>query len=140
MAANNSHQLLEKYFEKTRLILGPQFINDEQLKNIILNSGNEEKLNCMIGYLHVYMKSHPDQKMLFSQFINFIDESEYAMDQWIESIYFFDLWLKDHDRKSNLAKMMGYISCCTQSPENLTIKYKLKDILSNMLESYGFKG
>lgn len=140
MAENSSSELLEKYFDKVRLTFPDIFLTDNQLKMIFNSCSSEEELKTIIYYLGLTLQSMPDKKEAGELLFHNVDESQYQLDQWIAAIHYFHTWLESQERKTTFPKMLGYIQCCTDSPENKTIKYDLIDILKDMIKTYGYDG
>jgi len=116
------------------------FLSDEKIKLLLTECQDEEFLRPLFHYLSLAYKSNPNHKESGSLLFDFVDDSEYELSQWIEAISIFHHWLEDNSRSTTFQKMLGYISCCTQSPENKMIKYQLRDILDDMLKTHGYVG
>lgn len=140
MVENSSSELVNKYFDKVRLTFPEVFLSNDQLKLIFSSCSNEEELKTITYYLGHTLQSMPDKKEAGLLLFDNVDNSQYQLDQWIKAIHFFHQWLESEGRKTTFPKMLGYIHCCTESPENKTIKYDLKDILKDMIETYGYVG
>lgn len=140
MVENSSSELIDKYFDKIRLSFPEVFISDDKLRLIFDSCSSEDELKTIIYYLGHTLQSIPDKKEAGLLLFNHVDDSEYQLDQWIRAIHFFHQWLEKEGRKSTLIKMLGYIHCCSDSPENKTLKYELKDILDDMIKTYGYVG
>lgn len=140
MVKNSSSELLDKYFSKVRNTFPEAFLSDDKLKEIFLACSSEEELQTIIHYLGLSLKSNPNHKKTGQLLFESVDCSEYQLDQWITAIHFFHNWITNEGRKTTFEKMLGYIQCCTDSPENKTFKYALKDILKDMIDTYGYNG
>ncbi|EQC44741.1 hypothetical protein M900_0373 [Bacteriovorax sp. Seq25_V] len=116
------------------------FISDERIKLLLGSCEDEAQLRPLFHYLSHSYKTNPNHKETGEMLFSFVDESEYDLPQWIEAIAIFHQWLTEKNRTTTFPKMLGYISCCTQSPENKMLKYQLKDILNDMLKTHGYVG
>ncbi len=72
-----------------------------------------------------------------SIWIESIDESSYALSEWLQSLLFFQGWLKDHQKGKNFAGQIEYISCCIQGGSNSGRLLTLPDMLKGYLETFG---
>lgn len=140
MVKSNSHELVEKHFEKVRSVYPIHFLSDESIKRLLIATKDEGHLNSLFYFLSKSLKSSPDKKASGAILFTYVDDSEYELSQWIEAIAYFKIWLDENSRETSFEKVLGYISCCTSSPENKTIKFKLIDILKDMLKTHGFNG
>lgn len=140
MAEPSLYKFIDLYFDKVRSIYPDSFLSDENIKTILKNISSEAQLNSLFHFLSHALKTSPDKKTAGSLLFKHVETSEYELSQWIEAISFFKQWLDEHQRHSNFEKILGYIACCTSSPENKTLKFKLVDILKQMLNEHGFNG
>ena len=69
--------------------------------------------------------------------IQTIDESSYTLSEWLESLVFFQAWLKDHHKGKNFTDQIEYISCCIQGSNNTGRLLTLPDVLKGYLETFG---
>ena len=88
--------------------LRPEFIN--QIKMITLDCAND--------------------------WLKIIDESPYAIDDWIQSLIVFALWAREANRELTLNHMFEYLSCCTASAQN-GIRLPLPYLLSEFIRVNG---
>lgn len=140
MAKPSVHKFIDLYFNKVRQLYPNTFLSDENIERILMASENEDQINSLFYFLSKSLKSSPDLKTSGSLLFNHVDSSDYDLSQWIETIHVFKLWLDKEKRSSNFDTVLGYISCCTNSPENKMIKFKLVDILNDMIKTHGFNG
>jgi len=69
-----------------------------------------------------------------------VDESPYSLQEWEESLRYFQGWLQKQARTAELETMVGYINCCIASIQQTPGLPNLKDTLADMLEHHGFDG
>ena len=68
-----------------------------------------------------------------------VDESAYALEDWIEAVLFFDSWLERVGcARRPVPAMIGYIHCCTLTLAETLSPPSLKDLVKENLERYGF--
>ena len=140
MAENSSSQLKEDFFEKIRRSYPNQFLTDQRISLILDNCTSEQNIKSLFKHLSQHLKSGPDIKTLGNDFFENVDDSQYDMTQWIDTITLFDAWLDKENRTSTFKNILGYIQCCTKSPENKMNKYRLSDLLEEMLKVHGYIG
>lgn len=140
MAKPSVHKFIDLYYDKVRQLYPNTFLSDENIERILIASENEDQINSLFYFLSKSLKSSPDLKTSGSLLFSHVDSSDYDLSQWIETIHVFKLWLDKEKRISNFDTVLGYISCCTNSPENKMIKFKLVDILNDMIKTHGFNG
>src|SRR5690554_1875932 len=113
--------------------------SDEQLKHLAQASESIDHFTILIKAIYQYSKSHPDPSQSLRYLFNQVDESDYGLDQWIKAYAFFDQWLVEQKLTSDLVTMLGYLGCCSLSPENKTHKRDLCGLLVEMLKEHGFQ-
>jgi hypothetical protein len=74
-----------------------------------------------------------------SLWIQMMDESTYTLSEWLESLVFFQSWLKEQQKGKNFTDQIEYISCCIQGSSNTGRLLTLKDLLNGYLDSFGVK-
>jgi hypothetical protein len=126
--------------ENARRILHTRDISDKDLEKIFTASNDPEKFNTVIKLLYSYTRSNPNGSLAVKLLINHVDTSHYSLSDWVDAINIFNTWLENEGRKTSWDMMLGYLACCTESPENKDIKHKFTDILSDMLNEHGFEG
>lgn len=69
-----------------------------------------------------------------------VDESPYALEDWIEALLLFDSWLEEKGCSARpVAAMTGYIHCCILTLAGIVALPSLKDLVRENLERYGFQ-
>ena len=68
-----------------------------------------------------------------------VDESDYSLADWIESLLAFDEWLnRGNLKKRDFGNMLGYLHCCTfVIPESVDSPC-LKAVLQQCLSDHGY--
>ncbi|WP_127717774.1 hypothetical protein [Halobacteriovorax sp. HLS] len=113
---------------------------DSELLKILDASNSPQKFNTIIRLIYVYSKTRPDGHTAVKLLFENTDTSIYSLAEWIDAIDHFDSWLADNNRKADWKMMLGYIACCSQSPENKDIKHNFIELIDEMLNTYGFDG
>lgn len=133
-------ELWSKSIENARSIIHTRDMSDNELVKIATESSSLDSFNTVIKLIYLFTKSNPNGHQALSDLFNSVDNSPYSLGEWISAIFEFSNWLDKNERKSPWPTMLGYLGCCSESPENKDIKHSLKDLLKEMLETYGYEG
>lgn len=71
------------------------------------------------------------------QLIDYADESDFSLKQWLEALQTLDVWLAARALEMSIRDQIGYISCAGEmagAASNLTY---LPELVIEMLETYG---
>ncbi len=109
------------------------------LKLLANNCEQPRQLTLILEALDEYQREHPDVKSTVTLLIDYANDSPYDIAQWLSAVEYFYQWLEQNSRIAGLTPILEYISCCTQSTQAFGGKMPLKDILSDMLDQYGFQ-
>ena len=139
-AKSDQRELWTKSLENARSILHARDISDSDLNKILSSSKDPHKFNTLIKLVYTYTRSNPNGSAAVKHLFLKVDSSHYTMTDWIDAISLFEDWLSKKGRKTTWDMMLGYLACCTESPENKDIKHEFLEILSDMLEEHGFEG
>ena len=137
---NDQNDLWKKCLENARSILHARDITDSELAKIFTASSTPEDFNTVIRLVYEFTRSNPNGHLAIKLLFNQADTSHFTLTEWIEAINFFNKWLIENDRKCGWKMMLGYLTCCSESPENKDIKHKFNDLINDMLKAYGFDG
>ena len=74
-----------------------------------------------------------------SAWLRTIDESPYALSEWVDSIEAFDQWAVAEKRSLSLVHMLEYLSCCAESGRN-GIKLPLTFLMQEFIRLNGVEG
>lgn len=127
-------------FENARASVSNKDISDEELFKILSSCATLEQFAIIFQYLFKAFKSHPDGHGVVTKFFKMVDNSSYSLSEWIETIEIFHTWLNSQKRQTEFLKMIGYLQCSDLAPDNLEIKHEFKDLVSDMLKTYGYVG
>lgn len=122
-----------------RTSLSVAVLSDEQLLKLSNSASNVLAFNVLAKYLYQSTKSHPDSGKGINDFFKAVDQSDHALEEWIDTVFVFDEWLKSRKLIGSWHEMVGYMRCASESPENKSLKLPLSVFLEEMLETHGFE-
>ncbi len=99
-----------------------------------------EQFRLLMEALAEWRKEHPDEPTGFDLLAESVDESPYSLGEWVESIEYFYDWLGQNQRHANFQSLLGFLHCCVQAAGSGPERLPLKDLLVEMLDTYGFQG
>lgn len=68
-----------------------------------------------------------------------VDESNFSLYDWIESLLSFEDWLdREKAKKRDFDNMLGYLHCCTFVIPESVASPSLKGVLQQCLSDYGY--
>lgn len=115
-------------------------ISEAQFKQLFHSCRAPEQLRLLLEALAEWRKEHPNEPNGFALLADFVDESPYGLGEWIEAVEYFYNWLGQKQRCAGLRCMLGYLHCCVEAAGSGPERLPLKDVLTDMLETYGFQG
>ncbi|MBP9681961.1 MAG: hypothetical protein KBD76_11190 [Bacteriovorax sp.] len=117
-----------------------KFLSDKNLIRLTKGRCTIPHLELMVKILFQDSKERPVGTTGIDQFFYVVDRSEFNLFDWLEVITYFNAWLENNQRKSPFPKMLGYLQCCEDSPENKDIKRDFIDLVKEMLTEHGYIG
>lgn len=120
--------------------LPDKFLSDRNLIRLTKGRCTIPHLELMVKILFQDSKERPVGTTGIDQFFFVVDRSEYNLFSWLEAITYFHNWLTKNNRTTSFPKMLGYLQCCEESPENKDIAHDFNDLIQAMLDQYGFVG
>ncbi len=117
-----------------------KYLSDKNLIRLTKGSCTIPHLELMIKILFQDSKERPIGISGIDQFFQVVDRSEFNLFDWLEAVTFFYSWLEKNNRKTAFPKMLGYLQCCEESPENKDIQRNFVDLVREMLEEHGYVG
>jgi hypothetical protein len=123
-----------------RTVLPDKYLSDKNLIRLTKGRCTINHLELMVKILFQDSKERPVGVTGIEQFFYVVDRSEFNLFDWLEVFTFFHNWLETNQRKTPFPKMLGYLQCCEDSPENKDINRKFIDLVQEMLEQHGFIG
>ncbi len=99
------------------------------------------QFSLLVEAFDAHAKEHPYAPNGFNLLADHVDESPDSIRDWVNAIEYFYDWFEQANRTSpGLAQILEYISCCVEAQKGLPHKEALKDVLSDMLDRYGYEG
>ena len=138
--SKESGQAWQEALELVRTYFKPSELSDEHLFKIAKASLSTARFNLFIKEAYRSCQGHPDRARPFKTLFSYCDESIYSLKEWILTFDHFQQYLSRDQRREDMMTMLGYLQCCSLSPENKDIKHEFIDLLDNMLLEYGFDG
>lgn len=123
-----------------RSTLPDRYLSDKNLIRLTKGRCTIPHLELMVKILFQDSKERPVGLTGIDQFFYVVDRSEFNLYDWLEAITYFQNWLAKNDRKTLLPKMLGYLQCCEDSPENKDISHNFIELIQEMLDQHGFLG
>lgn len=115
-------------------------LSDKNLIRLTKGAATIEQSILMAKLLFQDSKERPQGIPGIDYFFKAVDHSNFSLKAWLEAIVFFHDWLEKEGRKTPFLKMLGYLSCCEESPENKDIDYYFVDLVYEMLRDHGYIG
>jgi hypothetical protein len=126
--------------DHARVCISDKFLTDKNLIRLTKGRCTIAHLELMTKLLYQDAKERPVGVTGIDQFFKIYDLSDFDLYEWLEAITFFNEWMQTRNRKFQFLKMLGYLQCCEESPENKNIKYNFVDLVKDMLEEHDFLG
>lgn len=123
-----------------RMTLPDKYLSDKNLIRLTKGSCTIPHLELMVKILFQDSKERPVGISGIDQFFYVVDRSEFNLFDWLEAFSFFSNWLEENNRKTPFPKMLGYLQCCEDSPENKDITRNFIGLIQEMLDQHGFVG
>ncbi|MBC7539296.1 MAG: hypothetical protein H7281_10775 [Bacteriovorax sp.] len=123
-----------------RTTLSDKHLSDKNLIRLTKGRCTIPHLELMVRILFLDSKERPVGISGIDQFFYVVDRSEFNLFDWLEVFTLFHNWLETNQRKTPFPKMLGYLQCCEDSPENKDINRKFIELVQEMLEQHGFIG
>jgi len=98
------------------------------------------QFSLLVEAFDEHAKEHPGAPNGFHLLAGFVDDSAHGLPEWIAAIEYFYDWLAQNKRSSpGLPPMLEYLACCAEAQAHLPHKESLPDVLSDMLDQYGYQ-
>ncbi|MBC2594361.1 hypothetical protein H5P28_08835 [Ruficoccus amylovorans] len=94
----------------------------------------------LVEALDQHAKENPDDANGFTRLAEQVNDSPYDLGEWVEALEYFYDWLEQNQRTGAFSTMLGYLGCSVESLPSLAEKPPLRDLVSDMLDEYGFQG
>lgn len=135
----SDYQRWKESLQFARSSLSVAVLDDRQFEKLALNSQSISAFNLLAKYLYQSAKTQPDSSRGVTALFQQVDDSIYSLKEWIEAIAFFHEEVEKRGQKTDFLTLLGYLRCCALSPENKTRKRSFCELISEMLDDYGFE-
>jgi len=126
--------------EYARTTISDKHLSDRNLIRLTKGRCTIPHLELMVKLLYMDSKERPVGIPGIDQFFKVVDYSEFALFDWLEAVTYFSNWLEKENRKTPFFKMLGYLQCCEESPENKDIQKNFVDLVEEMIKEHGYVG
>jgi len=126
--------------EYARTTISDKHLSDRNLIRLTKGRCTIPHLELMVKLLYMDSKERPVGIPGIDQFFKVVDHSEFALFDWLEAVTYFSNWLEKENRKTPFFKMLGYLQCCEESPENKDIQKNFVDLVEEMIKDHGYVG
>lgn len=115
---------------------------DPDAFNNIVHACNDTKRFClMMEAFSEHAKENPEGENAFNLLLRHVRASKFDLPSWMISIEYFYNWLDQNNRHASLINILGFIKGCesSKSSGDISIKLNLKELLTRMLDRYGYQ-
>jgi hypothetical protein len=126
--------------EYARVTIPVQFLSDRNLIRLTKGAATIAQTELMVRLLFQDSKARPVGVSGIEYFFTVVDRSNYSLGAWLAAITYFTDWLQKEGRTTPFPKMLGYLQCCEDSPENKDIEHHLVDLVEDMIKTHGYIG
>ena len=86
-----------------------------------------------------YFKKHfkDENALLQNTLLNAVDESEFSLHEWIESLLVMDQWLEQNSLTLSTENSIEYVSCAATAVGGTLNLCHLPTVVNDFLEQYG---
>ena len=123
-----------------RTTLPQKFLSDRNLIRLTKGAATIPQTELMVKLLFQDSKERPVGVPGIDYFFRVVDHSNYSLGSWLTAIVYFHEWLVKENRTTSFQKMLGYLQCCEDSPENKDIDHRFLDLVEDMLKTHGYIG
>ena len=126
--------------EFARATIPEKFLSDRNLVRLTKGAATIPQTELMIKLLYQDSKERPVGVPGIDCFFKVVDHSNYSLGAWLSVITYFQNWLTSENRATPFQKMLGYLQCCEDSPENKDIDHRFMDLVQDFIETHGYVG
>lgn len=126
--------------EFARVTLSDKYMSDRNLVRLTKGAATIPQTELMVKLLFQDSKERPVGIPGIDVFFKVVDHSNFSLGSWLSAIVFFHEWLNKENRTTSFQKMLGYLQCCEESPENKDIEHSFLDLVNDMLKTHGYVG
>lgn len=129
-----------KTLDYARTTIPQKFLSDRNLIRLTKGAATIEQTELMVKLLFQDSKERPVGVAGIDYFFKVVDHSNYSLSAWLGAIVYFNDWLTKENRTTSFQKMLGYLQCCEDSPENKDIDHRFLDLVEDMIKTHGYIG
>nr|BDT26834.1 hypothetical protein BHI3_03000 [Bacteriovorax sp. HI3] len=129
-----------KTLDYARQTVPEKFLSDRNLIRLTKGAATIPQTELMVKLLYQDSKERPVGIPGIDLFFKVVDHSNYSLGAWLAAVTFFNDWLTEQNRTTSFQKMLGYLQCCEESPENKDIDHRFLDLVEDMLKTHGYVG
>ena len=118
----------------------PKFLSDRNLVRLTIGAATITQTELMVKLLFQDSKERPVAVPGIDLFFRVVDHSNFSLGEWLKAITHFQEWLASEKRVTPFQKMLGYLQCCEDSPENKDIEHRFLDLVEDMIKTHGYIG
>lgn len=126
--------------EHAKMTIPEKFLSDRNLVRLTKGAATIPQTELLIKLLYQDSKERPVGIPGIDLFFKVVDHSNYSLGAWLSAIVYFQEWLAKENRTTPFQKMLGYLQCCEESPENKDIEHRFLDLVDEMLKTHGYIG
>lgn len=123
-----------------RVTIPEKFLSDRNLVRLTKGAATITQTELMVRLLFQDSKERPVGVPGIEHFFKVVDQSNYSLGAWLKAVTYFHEWLQKENRTTPFPKMLGYLQCCEDSPENKDIEHHLVDLVEDMIKTHGYVG
>ncbi len=120
--------------------LSSKYLSEANLIRLTKGAATIPQTELLIKLLYQDAKERPVGVNGIDLFFKVVDHSNYSLSAWLNAISYFQNWLQEQDRTTSFQKMLGYLQCCEDSPENKDIDHRFIDLVEDMIKTHGYIG
>lgn len=129
-----------KTFSYIKSTIPDKFLSEKNLIRLTKGAATISQTELMAKLLYKDMKERPTGVPGIVLFFKVVDHSNYSLGDWLIVIDYFHQWLLENNRTFSFQKMLGYLQCCEDSPENKLIEHLFIDLVKEMIHTHGYVG
>lgn len=126
--------------EYARNTVPQKYLTDKNLIRLTKGAATIPQTELMVKLLFQDSKERPVGIAGIDYFFRVVDYSNYGLGSWLTAITFFHDWLTKQNRTTPFQKMLGYLQCCEESPDNKDVEYRFIDLVEDFLKTHGYVG
>jgi hypothetical protein len=98
------------------------------------------QFSLMIEAFHEHRKENPSGHSGYQLLVDQVDDSAFSLSEWVEACERIYSWLANNDRSAPLETILGYLRCSAEYVSTTFPHENLGEIVSEMLDNFGFDG